>query len=62
MFHTSRPRRMARRSLLVGSVILAGAAATALGVTGGSAQAAPNTCTVNAVPVAGPTINGTGRR
>ena len=59
MTRTSRPRRMARRSLLVGSVILAGAAATALGVNGASAQAAPDTCTVNAVPVAGPIITGT---
>jgi Ca2+-binding RTX toxin-like protein len=59
MTRTSRPRHMARRSLLVGSVILAGAAATAFGVNGGSAQAAPNTCTVNAVPVPGPIINGT---
>jgi Ca2+-binding RTX toxin-like protein len=59
MSHISQLRLTARRSLLVGSVILAGAAATALGVNGASAQAAPNTCTVNAVPVAGPIITGT---
>lgn len=59
MTRTSRPRRMARRSLLFGSVILAGAGATALSVNGASAQAAPNTCTVNAVPVAGSIITGT---
>jgi Ca2+-binding RTX toxin-like protein len=59
MTHFSRPRHMARRSLLVASVLLVGATATAVGVNGASAQA-PDTCVVNGVPVAGPVITGTG--
>jgi len=58
MTHFSRPRHRARRSLLVASVLLVGATATAVGVNGASALAL-DTCVVNGVPVAGPVITGT---
>lgn len=57
MTRTSHPRSIARRSMLVASVILAGATVTVVGVNG--ASAAPDTCIVNAVPVSGPVITGT---
>jgi Ca2+-binding RTX toxin-like protein len=58
MPHFSRPRHLARRSLLVASVLLVGATAATVGVNGASALA-PDTCVVNGVPVAGPVITGT---
>ena len=58
MTHPSRSSKMARRSLLIAGA-LAGSAAIALGITSASATAAPDTCTVNSVPVAGATVTGT---
>ena len=57
MIHTSSPRQMARRSVLVAGA-LAGTVAIALGITSASATAAPDTCTVNSVPVAGAVVTG----
>ncbi|MEA2230855.1 MAG: hypothetical protein QOD83_671, partial [Solirubrobacteraceae bacterium] len=58
MIHTSSPRHLARRSVLVAGAV-AGTVAIAMGITSASATAAPDTCTVNSVPVAGAVVTGT---